>query len=65
MPEGGAGELFDPTSVNSLGSAIKRVVYSPIRTQELCDCRRRRLAQLTWECYAAQTIAIYLSLVGV
>lgn len=66
MPEviGDAGEFFDPTSPESMATAIKRVVYSPSHTQALRELGQRRLTQFTWERCAEQTLALYRSLVA-
>jgi glycosyltransferase involved in cell wall biosynthesis len=65
MPEviGDAGEFFDPTSVESMATAIERVVYTPSYAQALRELGQRRLAQFTWERCAEQTLALYRSLV--
>lgn len=67
MPEviGGAGEYFDPQSLDSISSAIQSVVFSKERTQELIKLGSERVKIFTWQRCAQETHAIYQSVLNV
>lgn len=63
LPEtaGGAAELFDPASVDSVAGAIARAID---RREELAELGRARVAELSWERTAAETRAVYEELLA-
>lgn len=65
MPEviGDAGEYFNPQIVEEIALAIEKVVYSPIRSQELIEKGQKRLTQYSWKDCAEKTLDIYKSIV--
>jgi glycosyltransferase involved in cell wall biosynthesis len=67
MPEviGSAGEYFDPQSLDSISSAIKAVVFSKDRTQELIKLGSERVQLFTWQRCAQETRTIYHSVLNV
>jgi glycosyltransferase involved in cell wall biosynthesis len=64
LPEvvGDAGEYFDPGNIESICSAIERVVQSQTRRDELVEKGRKRCTIFSWECCANETLSIYRSL---
>ncbi len=56
MPEqiGDAGLTFDPTSVQSMKSAILGILQNPGRARALADLGRRKMEQMTLERYGSQ-----------
>lgn len=61
MPEviGDAAEFCDPSDPTAIADAIKRVVYSPTRTELLIRLGERRIDLFTWEDCAFHTLEIY------
>lgn len=66
MPEvlGDAAEYFDPASVEEMTSAIERVVFSSDCAWRLRARGKLRASQFSWQHCAAQTLAVYRSLVA-
>ena len=65
IPEvvGNAGEYFDPVNVESMRSAIERVVSSAASCKVLIDNGRERLKLFSWDRCAAKTFDIYNMLI--
>ena len=63
LPEtaGAAAELFDPRSAAAVAAAIVRAIE---RRDELAALGRARVAELSWERTAAQTLAVYEELLA-
>lgn len=59
---GDAAEYFDPECIDSIGSAIVRVISSPGLRLELVSRGRRQAALFSWDKCAADTLSIYRSL---
>jgi len=66
MPEviGDAAEFFDPLDLDSIASAIEKVVQSQARTNELIAKGVIRVQQFTWQTCAGQHLALYRKLSG-
>ncbi|MCI5115337.1 MAG: glycosyltransferase family 1 protein [Candidatus Electrothrix sp. AW1] len=66
MPEviGDAGEFFDPNSLEAMIAAIKNVVFSKSRIQELQRKGQDRLKFFSWEKCAKETLEVYKKVVG-
>ena len=66
MPEviGGAGEYFDPQSLDSISSAIEAVVFSKERMQELKKLGSERVKFFTWQRCGQETRTIYQSVLN-
>ncbi len=66
MPEviGLAGEYFDPTSFDELMNAVKNVVYSSTRADELRLLGKERIGLFSWEMTAKHTLDVYRKVVG-
>jgi len=64
IPEvvGDAGEFFDPCDTAAIAQAIKNVVGSQERTDELRALGRQRITRFTWEQCASNTHAVYSAL---
>jgi glycosyltransferase involved in cell wall biosynthesis len=64
MPEviGDAAEFFDATSIDSISSALDKVISSDIRRSELRELGRQRIQCFPWAKCARSTETIYLSL---
>ena len=64
MPEviGDAAEFFDPLDLDSIASAIQKVVQSQARTNDLIAKGLIRVQQFTWETCARQHLALYKTL---
>jgi glycosyltransferase involved in cell wall biosynthesis len=64
LPEvvGDAAELFDPTDVPSIATAIERVVCSSGRAESLRARGRERAEHFSWDRCARETHAVYRSL---
>ena len=65
LPEvvGDAAEYCDPGDVESLRSAIERVVQSRTLCETLVRKGRERLKLFSWDRCAAETLAVYKALV--
>jgi glycosyltransferase involved in cell wall biosynthesis len=61
---GDAAELFDPSSVPSIATALDRLLRDEQRRAELVDRGRVRLARFTWERTAEATLASYRRAIG-
>ena len=59
---GDAVEYFDPLDPESINAAIRRVVGSTTRAQELRDLGERRLSEFSWERCADRTAEVYRGL---
>lgn len=61
IPEvvGDAGEYFDPYDLESIRTAIERVLQSSARRTELISIGRSRCKQFTWERCAQETLDVY------
>ncbi|TMF81331.1 MAG: glycosyltransferase family 4 protein [Chloroflexi bacterium] len=61
LPEvvGDAGVLFEPSDVDALASALRRMHEEPGFRSELSERGRRRRAQFSWRAAAEATAAIY------
>lgn len=66
MPEiaGGAALLFDPDDVQGLRHLLERTVGDSRVLDDLRGRGRRRAGQFSWTQTAAETVAVYRSLVG-
>jgi glycosyltransferase involved in cell wall biosynthesis len=66
MPEvlGDAAEFFDPASIEEMTSAIERVVFSSECAGRLRARGKIRAGQFSWQHCAAQTLAVYNSLLA-
>lgn len=64
MPEviGDAAEYFDPNDIDSIKSAIERVVFSEVRTIELIELGNKRISQFGWSVCAQKTLDVYKTL---
>jgi len=64
IPEvvGDAGEYFDPGDIESMRSAIERVVGSASHQKVLITKGRMRLKSFSWDHCAAETFDVYLKL---
>lgn len=64
MPEviGEAAQYFDPTSIESMRSAIAAVLYNPVRANELREMGQKRIQGFTWQQCAQKTLRLYQSL---
>jgi glycosyltransferase involved in cell wall biosynthesis len=62
LPEiaGDAAVLVDPTSVESIGAALVRVLSNPDERVRLVDAGRRRAHQFSWEVCAKETLELLL-----
>jgi glycosyltransferase involved in cell wall biosynthesis len=58
---GGAAELFDPLDTDAMAAAIQRALS---RADELRRLGRERVADMTWERAARETVAVYEELVA-
>jgi len=65
IPEvvGDAAEYFDPEDIESIRTAMERVLNSTERQKELINKGQFRCAQFSWERCAEETLAIYRGLV--
>ena len=65
IPEvvGDAGEYFDPADIESIRTAIERVVGSDSHRQMLVEKGRERLKAFSWDRCAAETLEIYKKLI--
>lgn len=65
IPEvvGDAGEYFNPTDVDSMREAIKRVVESENHRNVLIEKGRARLSRFSWDRCAKETLNVYRNLV--
>jgi len=65
IPEvvGEAGEYFDPNDIDSMRTAMERVLNSLARRAELIDFGVTRRAQFSWQRCAKETLAIYRNLI--
>src|SRR4051794_22912627 len=63
LPEvaGGAAELFDPLDVSGIGAALGRALG---RAEELVRRGHERVAALSWERTARETVAVYREALG-
>ncbi|MGA2612706.1 MAG: glycosyltransferase family 1 protein [Spirochaetia bacterium] len=61
IPEvaGEAAELFDPRSIDSVASAVEKVLCSPSRSRQLVEAGAARLTYFSWQKAAAQTLEVY------
>lgn len=61
IPEvvGDAAELFDPTNIEEMSTAIERVVSSPDHTNRLIAKGLERVKKFSWEKCARDTMAVY------
>lgn len=61
IPEvaGDAAEYFDPTSLESIGDALERVLYSASAAEALVRRGVERLNHFSWQRCADETLAIY------
>jgi glycosyltransferase involved in cell wall biosynthesis len=59
---GSAAEMFDPENPDAIAAAIERVVCSSERTDLLRARGAERLRWFSWDRAAAETHAIYRSL---
>ena len=57
-----AGEYFNPYDTHSLQEAIERVVFSPLRMDELRKAGQERLKYFSWDRCAQETLNIYQEL---
>ncbi len=66
MPEvvGDAGEYFDPSSPESIATAIVNVVFSTEKTSSLIRKGQERSKKFSWEDCASKTLAIYEKLLS-
>jgi glycosyltransferase involved in cell wall biosynthesis len=66
IPEvvGNAGEYFDPDDVDSLRTAIERVLRDPAHRQALIELGRARCREFSWERCARETHDVYRTLVA-
>lgn len=66
MPEvtGGAALLVDPTDVEGLATALRRVTSDPVLASELRAKGLARAAQLSWRAFAEANVAIYRELLA-
>lgn len=66
MPEvtGGAALLVDPTDVDAIAAALRRVVSDPALAAELRARGLARAAQLSWQAFAEANVAIYRELLA-
>jgi glycosyltransferase involved in cell wall biosynthesis len=55
----GAASYFDPHSVESMGSAISRVIEDRIFRDSLIEAGSKHVARFSWERMARQTLAAY------
>ena len=65
IPEvaGDAGEYFDPTNIDSMRSAIERVVLSNEYREVLIAKGHERLKYFSWDRCAAETLDVYKKLI--
>ena len=65
MPEviGDAAEYFDPNQIEDIASAIKKVLYSPSRSNDLINRGQKRIKNFTWRSCAESTLMVYKSVV--
>lgn len=61
LPEvyGEAAEYFDPYDVESMGSAIQRVIESPGRADQLRALGHRRVGEFSWARATDETVVLY------
>lgn len=61
MPEviNQAGEYFDPLNIESIRDAIKKVVFSKERTNELIKLGNENLKNFSWQKCANETLNVY------
>ncbi len=61
IPEivGDAGEMFDPHKVDSIQTALERVLDDPSRRQELVSRGRERIQHFSWTRCARETFDVY------
>jgi glycosyltransferase involved in cell wall biosynthesis len=66
LPEiaGGAADLFDPSDVGAIASALERIWREPGRREELRQRGRERAAAFSWRRAAAETLDVYRRAVG-
>jgi glycosyltransferase involved in cell wall biosynthesis len=66
LPEvaGGAACLFDPTDVDAIADALRRVWREPVLHQELRARGRDRAAAFSWRRAAEETLDVYRRAVG-
>jgi glycosyltransferase involved in cell wall biosynthesis len=57
-----AGEYFDPYSIDSMGDAIERVLFSKERQSQLISNGNIRVKMFSWEKCAYETSSVYNSL---
>jgi glycosyltransferase involved in cell wall biosynthesis len=64
MPEiiGSAAEFFDPIDLADMAVAIERVVFSPVRTQDLIEKGLEQVKYFTWDKCAQQHLDVYRAL---
>ncbi len=65
LPEicGDAGLMFDPTSVEEMSDALRRLMNEPLRSQ-LATAGAERAKQFSWDRAARQTLAVYRAVAG-
>jgi glycosyltransferase involved in cell wall biosynthesis len=56
---GEAAEFIEPTSVESIATALRDLLNDPARREELRQCGLAHAAQYSWESTAKQTQALY------
>lgn len=61
IPEvvGDAGEYFDPNNVGDIKRAMEKVLFQPVRQEELKALGRLRIKQFSWERCAEETLRLY------
>lgn len=64
LPEvvGNAAELFDPYEIESICTALERVLYSEDRQKNLIGLAKERIKHFSWDKSAQKTASIYSSL---
>lgn len=66
LPEvvGDAGLLFDPTDIEALRDALRRLLADSVLRRDLAARGRARAASFTWERTARDTLTVYRRVIG-